>query len=84
MAQRLHYEMGDHITLKKGHPCGANHWEIQRIGVDMKLACQGCGKVVWLSRIDFEKRVRKIRVGEKWIAIVHHHPAPAEEGKEEN
>ena len=74
MAQRLHYETGDHITLKNGHPCGANHWEIQRVGVDMKLGCQGCGKIVWLSRIEFERRVRKIRVGEKWIAIVHHHP----------
>ncbi len=78
MQERLHYKVGDHITLKKGHPCGENHWVIQRVGVDMKLECQGCKKVVWLSRMEFERRVRKILVGEKWIAIVHHKPEEEE------
>ena len=70
----LYYSLGDIVTLKKGHPCGENKWEIQRKGVDMKLKCLGCGRVIWISRIDFEKRVRKIKVGEKFIAIVHHKP----------
>ena len=68
----LHYEIGDIVSLKKGHPCGENKWEIIRTGVDIKLKCLGCERQIWLSRIDFEKRVRKILVDEKFIAIVHH------------
>ena len=76
----LYYKTGDLVTLKKGHPCGENKWEILRTGADIKLQCQGCDRQVWLSRIEFEKRVRRILVGEKWISIIHHKP----EEKEEN
>ena len=68
----LNYDVGDIITLKKGHPCGENKWEILRTGIDIKLRCMGCDRQIWISRVDFEKRVRKILVGEKWISIVHH------------
>lgn len=68
----LVYSVGDVVTLKKGHPCGENKWEIIRTGVDIKLRCMGCDRKVWLSRIDFEKRVRKIQEGEKFVSIIHH------------
>lgn len=68
----LNYELGDIVTLKKGHPCGENKWEIIRTGVDIKLRCLGCRRVIWMSRMDFEKRVRKILVDDKFISIVHH------------
>ncbi len=67
----LHYEVGDVVTLKKGHPCGENKWEILRTGVDIKLKCLGCERVIWLTRIEFEKRVRKIEVDGKFISIIH-------------
>lgn len=70
----LYYKVGDIVTMKKGHPCGENMWEILRTGVDIKLECSGCNRQIWMPRIDFEKRVRKIKVGEKFIAIVHHKP----------
>jgi len=70
----LHYKAGDVVTLKKGHPCGENKWEIMRTGVDIKLRCLGCDRKIWMSRIDFEKRVRRILVDDKWISIVHHKP----------
>jgi hypothetical protein len=73
----LHYEVGDIVTLKKGHPCGENKWEIMRTGVDIKLKCQGCDRQIWLTRMEFEKRVRRILVGDKWISIIHY------KGKEE-
>ena len=28
----LIYEVGDIVTLKKGHPCGSKEWEILRVG----------------------------------------------------
>lgn len=68
----LYYELGDIVTLKKPHACGENEWEITRLGIDMKLKCLNCQRVVWISRIDFEKRVRKIKEDGKFISIVHH------------
>lgn len=67
----LKYEIGDTITLKKAHPCGENRWEILRTGVDIKLKCLGCNRQIWIPRIDFEKRVRKILVDGKWESIVN-------------
>ena len=78
----LYYEIEYIVKMKKGHPCGENEWEIQRTGVDIKLKCLGCERVIWMPRIDFEKRVRKIKVGEKFISIVHH--KPEEETQEES
>lgn len=68
----LKYDIGDIITLKKGHPCGENKWEILRKGVDIKLKCLGCERQIMIPRIDFEKRVRKIKDGEKFVSIIHY------------
>lgn len=70
----LNYELGDIVTLKKGHPCGANEWEITRTGVDIKLKCLGCDRQIWMTRLEFEKRVRKIKDLEKgkFVSIVHY------------
>lgn len=67
----LYYKQGDIVTLKKGHPCGENMWEILRIGADIKLKCLGCERTLWMTRPDFEKRVRKIKKDEKFISIIH-------------
>ncbi len=56
----LKYEVGDIVILKKGHPCGENRWEILRTGVDIKIRCIGCDRQVWIPRIDFNRRVKKV------------------------
>lgn len=78
----LKYETGDIVTLKKGHPCGENKWEILRTGVDIKLKCLGCDRQIWIARIDFNKRVRRILVDDKWISIIHHKGKEDEEDEE--
>jgi hypothetical protein len=50
--------IGDVVRLKKPHPCGANAWEITRMGMDVGLACTGCGRRVRLARAEFERRYR--------------------------
>jgi hypothetical protein len=52
-------EPGDRLVLKKGHPCGANDWEIVRLGMDVKLRCVNCGRYVTLPRSRLERRVRQ-------------------------
>ncbi len=57
--------VGDVLTMKKAHPCGAKDWQVLRVGADFKLKCLGCGREVMGERLKFEKNVRKItREGE--------------------
>jgi len=46
--------------MKKKHPCGAERWEVLRIGADFKLRCCGCGREVMGERRKFEKQIKKI------------------------
>ena len=46
--ERLNYEVGDIVKLKKPHPCGSSEWEILRVGADFRLKCTGCGhQIIW-------------------------------------
>ncbi len=52
--------IGDRLILKKKHPCGSFSWIVLRVGMDFRLRCEGCGREVWLTRADTEKRIAKI------------------------
>ncbi len=52
--------LGDLVQMRKTHPCGSDRWTIVRTGADIKIRCEGCGRVVMLDRPEFEKRVRKV------------------------
>ncbi len=54
------YDVGTVVTMKKGHPCGTNEWEIVRIGADIKIKCINCGRLVMMPRIEFNKKLKKI------------------------
>lgn len=59
MADRQ-YKVGSVVEMKKGHPCGENRWEVIRLGMDIRLKCTRCGRVVTLPRQKFEKMLKKI------------------------
>ena len=52
------YEVGNNVIMKKGHPCGTNLWEIVRVGVDIKLKCVNCGRIIMIPRIEFNKKLK--------------------------
>ena len=54
------YKLGSIVGMKKSHPCGENRWEITRMGIDIKIKCTKCNREVMLSRIDFEKKLKKV------------------------
>jgi len=54
------FELGQVVSLKKGHPCGENRWKIIRMGMDVRLKCSNCGRSILLPRSRFEKRVKEI------------------------
>ncbi len=63
MTGMLRLREGDVLRLKKPHPCGANAWEVLRLGADVKLRCTGCGHIVRVPRAKLERRVREIASG---------------------
>ena len=46
--------------MKKQHPCGCNKFRITRVGVDIKIECTNCGRTIMLSRVDFNKKIKKV------------------------
>jgi len=54
------YKLGDIAEMKKLHPCGSNKWKIIRLGADIKLKCIKCDRIVMLTRVKFEKGIKKI------------------------
>lgn len=58
MAEKLNFEVGDIVKLKKPHPCGSSQWEILRVGADFRLKCMGCGHQIMVARKLVEKNAR--------------------------
>lgn len=52
----------DIVQTRKAHPCGSNEWTVIRIGADIKIKCQGCGRIVMMDRATFLKRRKKVLV----------------------
>ena len=52
-------QVGDVVQLRKTHPCGSQDWLVTRIGADIGLKCQGCGRKVMLTRREFNKSVKR-------------------------
>ena len=48
------------VELKKTHPCGSRNWEVLRVGMDVKLRCQGCGHEVMAPRRKIETSIKRI------------------------
>ena len=54
------YQLNSIVIMKKGHPCGENKWKIIRMGADIKIKCEKCGRIIMLPRIDFNKKMKKV------------------------
>ena len=54
------YKLGSKVIMKKEHPCGANEWEVIRLGADNKIKCLNCGRCIMLPRIEFNKKIKKV------------------------
>jgi hypothetical protein len=53
-------QMGDHVTMRKPHPCGSMAWTVTRLGADIGLECRGCGRRVMLTRRELARRAKTI------------------------
>jgi hypothetical protein len=49
--------LGDIVRLRRAHPCGGSTWLVDRLGADIGLRCQTCGRHVLLERRTLEGRL---------------------------
>lgn len=53
-------QVGDVIQLRKSHPCGGDMWEVLRTGIDIRIRCLKCGRVLLLPRTKLVKSIRSL------------------------
>jgi hypothetical protein len=49
--------LGDELRLRRAHPCGGDTWLVDRLGADIGLRCQTCGRHVLVERRTVERRL---------------------------
>lgn len=54
------YKEGNILEFKKNHPCGGKLWKVLKYGVDCKLECVTCKRIIILTRVEISKRLKKI------------------------
>ena len=49
--------LGDVVRLRRRHPCGGETWLIDRLGADIGIRCETCGRHVLVERPALERRI---------------------------
>jgi hypothetical protein len=49
--------LGDVVRLQRRHPCGGDAWLVDRLGADIGLRCQTCGRHVLVDRRRLDQRL---------------------------
>ncbi len=56
----LELNIGDVLRMKKPHPCGGSLWTVTRLGADIGMTCQECGRYVLLARPQLARRLKQV------------------------
>ena len=59
------FKLNDEVIMRKQHACGTNLWTIIRMGVDIKIKCNECGREIMMDRLEFQKKLKKVLNDEK-------------------
>ncbi|WP_102026171.1 DUF951 domain-containing protein [Salirhabdus sp. Marseille-P4669] len=62
MEEKKQFGLNDVVEMKKPHPCGENQWRIIRMGMDIRIKCEGCKHSVLIPRKQFEKKMKKVLI----------------------
>lgn len=54
--------VGDVLEMKKPHPCSQKsvQFRVLRIGSDIRIVCETCGRDLTLPRVKLEKNIRRV------------------------
>ncbi|MBO4308392.1 MAG: DUF951 domain-containing protein [Clostridia bacterium] len=50
----------DRLQLKKKHPCGGDTFRVLRVGAEVRIVCETCGRDMTVDRLKLEKAVRRL------------------------
>ena len=53
-------QLKDIVRMRKPHPCGSYEWTVTRLGADIGLQCNGCGRRIMLTRRELSRRSKQI------------------------
>ena len=56
----MEINIGDLVVMKKEHPCKNNIFKVLRVGMDIKIRCEKCGREILISRTKFLKQLKNI------------------------
>lgn len=60
MDPSVELKLDQRVRLRKPHPCGGSEWRVVRLGADIGLKCETCGRRVLLARRVLAKRLKRI------------------------
>ena len=60
MYKPMKLDLGDRVTTRKNDPCRGNTFELTRVGMDIRMKCETCGKEIWIARPELERRIKKL------------------------
>ena len=61
--------LGDVVRLRRAHACGGSDWLVDRLGADIGLRCETCGRHVLVERRLIERRlVEFVRRGDPLLS----------------
>lgn len=66
--------VGDIIRMKKAHPCGNADFRVLRIGSDIRIVCQKCGRDITVPREKLEKNIKSVQSVAKATGENHREP----------
>ena len=54
--------VGDILEMKKNHPCSPKsvRFKVLRVGSDIRIVCENCGRDLTVPRIKLEKNIKRI------------------------
>ena len=61
--QIIRMNPGDVLELKKPHPCGGRRFKIMRVGSEVRIVCETCGRDMVMERVRLEKSEKKVIPG---------------------
>ncbi len=60
MPSIIKLQPNDRIKLKKKHPCGGDVFRIVRVGSEVRIVCETCGRDMTMERIKLEKAIKQM------------------------
>ena len=56
----IRFSVDDRLEMKKQHPCGGHIFLVKRVGSDIRVLCETCGRDMTVPRIKLERGIRRV------------------------